>query len=117
MPKKPVIDHEEKESLVPTISREEDRLKSYLDAATAEARRIVKDAEQEAAGRTRRALEELPGLMEKRRAEILEASRGGAERLRTELASETRAAVQRAESRREAAASLIVEAAWPGGID
>lgn len=117
MPRKPAIDHEEKDSLVPTISREEDRLKDYLDMAAAEAGRIVKEAEQEAAGRTRGALEELPELMEKRRSEILEASRGRAEQLRAELAAETSEALRRAESKREAAASLIVEAVWPGGVD
>ena len=117
MPKKPVIDHEQKDSLVPTISREEDRLKIHLETAAAEARRIVKDAEREAAVRTREALEQLPGLMERQRAELLEAGRGRAELLRAELAAETQGLAKKAEANIETAASRIVEAVWPGGAD
>jgi vacuolar-type H+-ATPase subunit H len=115
MPKKPVIDREQKESLVPTISREEDRLKSYLDDAAAEARRIVQEAEQEAAGRTRGALDELPAVMEQRRAQLLRSSRERAEALRAELAAETEKLLKKAEANCQAAASLVVAEVWPGG--
>ncbi len=114
MPKKPVIDREEKESLVPSISREEDRLQTYLDKASAEARQIIKDAEQAAAERERKAREELPALMERQRAEILAASRGRAELLRTQLAAETEKLLKKAEGNCQKAASLVVSAVWPG---
>jgi len=114
MPKKPVIDHEEKESLVPSISREEDRLQSYLETASREARQIIKDAEQSAAERTRRAREALPTIMEQRRAGILAESSHRAEKLRFELASRTADALKRAEENCQEAASLVVREVWPG---
>ncbi len=115
MPRKPVNDHEGKDSLVPTISREEDRLKSYLDDAAAEARRIVKDAEQEAAARRRSAAEGLPALAGKRREELIAAARGRADQLRAELTAQARKALAGAEKNCDTAASLIVREVWPGG--
>ena len=114
MPKKPVIDHEEKESLVPSISREEDRLEGYLEKASREASQIVTDAEQSAAEQTRKAFEELPGLMERRRDGILAESRRRAETFRSELASQTDALLKKAEENCQKAASLVVAEVWPG---
>jgi len=114
MPKKPVIDHEEKESLVPSISREEDRLQSYLDSARAEARQMLHDAEQEAAERERKAREQLPVLTEQRRAELLTASRSRSEALQAELAAETEKILKKAHDNCPKAAALVVSAVWPG---
>jgi len=113
MPRKPVIDHEEKESLVPSISREEDRLQTYLDSARAEARKIIRDAENEAAERERRAREELPALTEKRRAELLTASRSRSEGLRAELSAETEEILTKARDNCPKAVDLVVSAVWP----
>ncbi len=114
MPKKPVIDREEKESLVPSISREEDRLQSYLEKASREARQVIMDAEQSAAERTRRAREALPALMEQRRAGILAESHRRAEKLRFELASQAEEVLKSAEGNCQEAASLVVREVWPG---
>lgn len=114
MPKKPVIDHEEKDSLVPSISREEDRLKSYLEAAAASARQLVTNAQQAAEERERNAREELPQLMERQRAESLAASRTRAQSLRAELAAQTAALLKKAEENCQKAASIVVSAVWPG---
>ena len=114
MPKKPVIDHEEKDSLVPSISREEDRLQLYLDEAAAEAGRIVKEAERAAAERERKAHEDLPATMERRRAEALAAGQVRADALRAELALGTEKLLKEAEANLQKAASLVVAAVWPG---
>ena len=114
MPKKPVIDHEEKESLVPSISREEDRLKTFLDQARAQARSMVSEAEQTAEDRVRRALDELPARMEERRAVMLQASRDRTEALRGELAAETAKLLKKAGDNRQRAAEQVVSEVWPG---
>ncbi|HTP59110.1 MAG TPA: hypothetical protein VMM82_09345 [Spirochaetia bacterium] len=114
MPKKPVIDREEKESLVPSISQEEDRLQKYLEAARAEARQMVEKAVQDAAAREKCARENLPAEMEKDRAESLSASQVHAQGLRAELAIQTAGLLEKAQASSEKAVSIVVDAVWPG---
>jgi len=114
MTKKPVSGQREKESLLPAVEQEEGRIREYLDQARAEARRIVEDAERAAAEKTRLALEDLPRLMEKRRAEMLETHREEAAALRVRLAAETLRLLERAERNLEDTISLIVSLVWPG---
>jgi vacuolar-type H+-ATPase subunit H len=114
MPKKPVIDHEEKESLVPSISHEEDRIQKYLDAARREARQIVEKAEEDAAEREKTARESLPAQMDRDRAGFLSASQTRAEALRAELSIQTEGILKKAEAGSEKAVSIVVEAVWPG---
>lgn len=114
MTKKPVPGQREKESLLPAVEKEEDRLRAYLDQARADARRIVEDAERAAAEKTRLSLEDLPRLMEKRRAEMLETHREEAAALRARLSAETVGLLRRAERNLEDAISLIVSLVWPG---
>ncbi len=114
MPKKPVIDREEKESLVPSISQEEDRLKKYLDAARQEARQTLESAEQEAAEREKAARESLPAEMEEDRGRLLAESQKRADALRAKLSIETTRALEKAEANCQKAVSLVVDAVWPG---
>jgi hypothetical protein len=114
MPKKPKIDREEKESLIPSISREEDRLLKYLEAARQEARQIVEEAGREAAEREKSAREELPARRERERAGFLAASRDHAEALRAELSIETERILRRAEANARKAVALVMQAVWPG---
>jgi phytoene/squalene synthetase len=115
MPKKTKTDREEKESLVPSISQEEDRLQNYLDAARQEARQIIQKAQQDAAEKEKRAQEELPAFMEKERAGFLAASQARAETLRAELSIETEKTLKKAEANTRKAAAIVVHAVWPGG--
>ena len=114
MPKRPVIDREEKESLVPSISQEEDRLKKYLDAARQEARLIVENAEREAAEREKAARERLPAEMERDRQAFLAESQKRADALRAQLSIETTRTLEKAEANCQKAVSLVVDAVWPG---
>jgi len=114
MPKKPLFDREEKDSLVPSISQEEDRLQKYLEAARREAAQIVEKAGQDAAEREKRAREDLPAEMEKDRAAFLSASQDHAQALKAELAVQTSEILERAEANAEKAVSIVVEAVWPG---
>jgi len=114
MPKKPGIDREEKESLVPSISQEEDRLKKYLDAARGEARQLVEKAGLDAAEREKAARESLPAQMERERAAFLSQSQSRAQALRAELSSQTAGILEKAEANSEKAVSLVVDAVWLG---
>ncbi|HVO40340.1 MAG TPA: hypothetical protein VMV03_15015 [Spirochaetia bacterium] len=114
MPKKPLSGQTEKESLVPAIEQEEGRLRELLEKARAEARQIVEDAERQAAERTRLAREEMPGLMERKRAGMLERHRSEAVELREEMAAQTKAILGKARGNLQAAADFIVSLVWPG---
>lgn len=98
---------------MPAVEQEEGRIRAYLDEARAEARRIVEDAEAAAQEKIRRALEDLPRLMEKRRVEVLDTHRAEAEDLRGRLEAETKRILEAAETNREEAVSLIVSLVWP----
>lgn len=114
MPKKPLSGQTEKESLVPVIEQEEGRLRQSLEQARSEARRIVEDAERQAAEKIRRAREEMPGLMERRRAGMLETHRTEAAALRAEMAAQTTVILSRARKNLKAAADFIISLVWPG---
>jgi hypothetical protein len=114
MPKKPLPGQTEKESLVPVIEQEEGRLRESLEKARAEARRIVEDAERLAAEKIRRAREEMPGVMERRRAGMLQTHSAEAAVLRQEMAAQTKAIIAKARENLEAAAAFIVSLVWPG---
>jgi vacuolar-type H+-ATPase subunit H len=113
MSKKPLSGQTEKESLVPVIEQEEGRLRQSLEQARAEARRIVEEAERLAAEKIRRAREEMPGLMERRRAGMLETHRAEAAKLREDLAAQTKVILASAGKNLEAAVAFIVSLVWP----
>ena len=115
MPRRTGTDHEEKDSLVPTISREEERLRTVLDEARAEAQRIVAEAEQAGGEKALKAAAELPTLLEGRRAELLRESQRRADALREELALRTKETLNKAQHNIEQAVSIVVSAVWPLG--
>lgn len=88
-----------------------------MDEARAEARQIIADAEKAAAEMARKAAEELPALMEQRRAVLLQESTRRANALREELAVLTRGLLKKAQENCERAAALVVSAVWPGASE
>ena len=104
-----------KESLIPVIKAEEDRLKRMLDEAKAEAARLVREAEGRAEARVEEMKQGLPRFITGRREEAIREIEAQAAAERDTSDSEADEIRRGARSNMDGAVAHIVSMVWPGG--